>query len=174
MPRASVTRPVAMWSAIDQPTIRRRAQVHDAGQVQPPLARGDVGDVDHPLAVGHGRVELPVQHVAGHRPAVVAVGRPGHERPLGLGPQPPLPASGRPPCSRWPTTPSASQGTVDAGAAVHAPVGREHAGDVGRQRRPPGRPGAGRPRGPGVVPRAADGQHAAADADRERGRQVRL
>src|SRR5882672_3885240 len=51
-------------------------QIHDAGQIQPAFAGGDIGDVSHPGLVDSPAIEAPIQHVGSDRLAMGRIG--GH------------------------------------------------------------------------------------------------
>ena len=77
-----------------------RGQVEEAGQIQPALPGGDVGDVAQPHLVGHARRAPMQQQVRTHRPTVTAVGRAGARRPSSVAPPTPARACAGPPGSR--------------------------------------------------------------------------
>jgi len=71
----SSARSVRRWSATAHPTTRRREQVHEDRQIQPPLPGPDVRQVRHPDAIRRGHRELPRQPIRGEGMAMPTVGR---------------------------------------------------------------------------------------------------
>ena len=52
-----------------------REQVHQHGQVPPPLSRSNVGDIRHPGLVGLGSAEPPLEQIGSYGPAWLRLGR---------------------------------------------------------------------------------------------------